>query len=86
MAVRNTIIKLDCDLKIHILRRMATLQKTAPRKRSLEGLCSALKGLINDSRTMPLSSGFLLYKPFGREKAWLGVKEKQSEGTIKKLR
>ena len=66
MDVKNTIIRLACDLKIQRLRKIDTLQKTAPSKRSLEGLCSALKGVIKDSRTMLLFSCFLLYKPFGR--------------------
>jgi len=39
--------------------------KRTPRSRSFEGLCSALKGVIRDSRTMRLSSFFALYKPFG---------------------
>jgi len=65
MDVRKTIIKLACDLKIHRLRKMAILPKLAPSKRSFEGLCSALKGVIRDSRTMLLFPCFSLYKPFG---------------------
>ncbi|KYK25034.1 hypothetical protein AYK26_02460 [Euryarchaeota archaeon SM23-78] len=58
IAVKNTIIRLACALKIHRLRIMDALLKTAPNNKSLEGLCSALKGVIRDSSTMVYSLAF----------------------------
>jgi hypothetical protein len=52
MEVKKTITRLDCDLKIQRLRKIPTLQKMMPRRNSLPGFCSALKGVIKDSRTM----------------------------------
>jgi hypothetical protein len=60
IEVRKTMIMLACDLNTHKLSNMDTTQKAAPRNNSFIGLCSALNGVINDSRTMHLSS-FLLF-------------------------
>jgi hypothetical protein len=68
MEVRKTMTKLDWDLKIQRLRKIPTLQKIIPSKNSLPGLCSALNGVINDSKTMVLIFFFPLYKPFGSKR------------------
>lgn len=65
MDVKKTITMLAWDLKIQRLRKIDAVQKASPRKMSFQGLCSALKGVINDSRTISRFPYLLIYKPFG---------------------
>jgi hypothetical protein len=52
MVVRKTISRLACSLKIQLLKNIAVLAYSMPRKNIDPCLLPVVKGLIKDSNTM----------------------------------